>query len=278
MRYLGEGVDWGVYLLGQAWVLLMQLSAQYFNEYFGIIQTPSLPRKPEESASAPFSGESGALGPGRLPPAIALWGGISCLAVTASLSALLFRSLGQSYAAYLVMFLMFLGACLYSLPPLRLSSSGYGELVITVLVANLVPAFAFLLQTGELHRLVAMSTFPLTALHLAMLLALEFPSYATDLKRERQTLLVRLGWQQGMVWHNGLLLGGFGILGLAVLLGLPAQIGLPAFFVLPVALFQVWMMNRIADGSRPNWKLLSLTAMATFGLAAYLLTFTFWVR
>jgi hypothetical protein len=81
-----------------------------------------------------------------------------------------------------------------------------------------------------------------------------------------------------MVFHNVLILLSFIILGLAFVLGLPLSVAWPIIFVLPVALYQVWMMNRIADGAKPNWNILILIAIASFGLAAYILTFAFWTH
>jgi 1,4-dihydroxy-2-naphthoate octaprenyltransferase len=130
----------------------------------------------------------------------------------------------------------------------------------------------------ELHRLLAMATFPLTLLHLAMMLAFELPDYATDLKYGKRTLMVRAGWQRGMLLHNILVLSGFALLGLAAIMGLPTWIALPTFFVLPVGLLQIWQMIRIEQGSKPNWTLLTLAAVTSFGLTAYLLVFGFWTR
>jgi 1,4-dihydroxy-2-naphthoate octaprenyltransferase len=175
--------------------------------------------------------------------------------------------------------LIFLGAFFYAVPPIRLESSGYGELTTSILVANLVPAFALLLLTGgDLHRLLAMSTFPLTILHLAMLLALELPDYATDIKYEKNTLLVRIGWEVGMRLHNLLILVAYLVLGLAVLLGLPPAIALPAFLSLPLGILQIFQMNRIAAGAKPNWTTLTLAAVTLFSATAYLLAFSFWSR
>jgi 1,4-dihydroxy-2-naphthoate octaprenyltransferase len=145
-------------------------------------------------------------------------------------------------------------------------------------VANLVPAFAFLLQTGELHRLLAMATFPLTLLHLAMMLAFEFPDYATDSRLGKRTLLVRMGWQRAVVLNNLLILGAYLTLGLAVVFGLPFYIALPSLLTLPLGLLQIWQMRRIAEGARPNWTALTLTGIALFSIVAYLLTFAFWTR
>jgi 1,4-dihydroxy-2-naphthoate octaprenyltransferase len=176
------------------------------------------------------------------------------------------------------MALIFLGAIFYAVPSVRLVFQGYGELVVAILFANLLPAFAFLLQTGELHRLLAMSTFPLTALALAFSLAYELADYAMDIKRGRHTLMVRVGWQRGMVLHNSMILVAFFLLGLALTYGLPFGIGLPAFLPLPLGLLQIWQMRRISDGAKPNWRALRLTALAIFATTAYLLAFAFWTR
>jgi 1,4-dihydroxy-2-naphthoate octaprenyltransferase len=111
-----------------------------------------------------------------------------------------------------------------------------------------------------------------------MMLAFEFPDYASDVKFGKATLLVRMGWRQGMRVHNALVLGGFILLGVCWALGLPLRIALPGLLVLPIGALQVWMMNRIEDGAKPNWTLFTMVAAATFGLTAYVLTYGFWTR
>ncbi len=271
-HYLGYPINWQLYILGQAWGTFLQLSTHYLNEYF---DAPADADNPNRTL---FTGGSGAIGPGKLPRVAALWAGIACLACTASLTVLLIQTRALTPATLLVMLLIFLGAFFYAVPPLRLEASGYGELTTSILVANLVPAFGLLLQTGEFHRLLAMVTFPLTLLHLAMLLAFELPDYGNDLKHEKRTLLVRLGWRTGMLLHNILILLSFLFLGIAILQGLPTGIALPAFIALPLGLLQIWVMNRIGAGAKPNWTSLTLTAMTMFGLASYLLAFAFWTR
>jgi len=271
-RFLGASINWEIYLLGQGWVTLVQLSTHLLNEYF---DAPADAQNPNRT---PFSGGSGALGPGKLRREVALWAAVTCLTVAASLTVLLLRLTRPEGGVLLVMGLIFAGAFFYSIPPVRLVSSGYGELTTSIIVANLVPALAFLLQYSELHRLLAMATFPLTALHLAMMLVFELPDYAVDIKYEKQTLLVRMGWERGMLMHNLLILMAYLILGLAAFLGLPLAIALPAFLSLPLGLFQIWMMNRIADGAKPNWQALTFTAAALLGVTTYLLLFTFWTR
>jgi 1,4-dihydroxy-2-naphthoate octaprenyltransferase len=277
-RFLGVSIDWGAYLLGQAWVTLIQLSTHFLNEYFDAFADLDNPNR------TPFSGGSGSLrnstqedkvGLGRDVP---LWLAITCLAVAASLTVLLIHTIRPNGVTVAVMVFIFLGAFFYSTPPVRLVSSGYGELTTSFLVANLVPALAFLIQYGEFHRLLAMATFPLTPLHLSMMIAFELPDYASDLKFQKLTLLVRMGWQRGMILHNLMILMSFLILGLAALFGLPVSVALPAFLSLPLGIFQIWMMNRIASGARPNWPALTFTAAALLGVTSYLLMFAFWTR
>lgn len=271
-RYLGVVIDWQAYLLGQAWVTMMQLSTHFLNEYFNAPEDQDNPNR------TPFTGGSGALGPGKLPRRVALVAAFACLAVTASLTVLIIAQVQPPAVVYLFMALIFAGAFFYSTPPVSLERSGYGELTTSVLVAFLVPALAFLLQYGELHRLIPMATFPLTIIHVAMLIAFELPDYGTDLKHQKRTLLVRLGWQNGMFFHNMLILTAYLLLGLAMTFGLPLFVALPAFFPLPLALLQIWQMRRIANGLKPNWSAVTLNALTLFAAMAYLMTFAFWTR
>jgi 1,4-dihydroxy-2-naphthoate octaprenyltransferase len=271
-RYLGTPIDWGLYILGQLYVTAMQLSAQYLNEYFDSTADSENPNR------TPFSGGSGAVGEGKLSRETVMWVSLTSLTILASLTVVLINVAPLSPLLVVIVVLAFLGSFFYSTPPVRMASSGYGELITSILVANLVPIFAFVLQYGELHRLVAMSTFPLTALHLPMMIVFEFPDYLNDIKHEKLTLLVRIGWQRGMVLHNVLILCAFLMLGLAASYGLPLAIVLPAFIPLPLGLLQIWQMRRISTGATPNWTTMGLTAVVLFGSVAYLLAFTFWTR
>lgn len=271
-RYLGAALDWNLYLLGQVWVILLQLGAQFLNEYY------DAERDAANDNRTYLTGGSGMLGEGRLPRRTALLAGLTTLAFLASLTAVMI-GLGRLPAeAYLIMGLAFVGSFFYSSPPLRLQASGYGEMTTSILVAYLVPAYAFVIQNGELHRLVALSTLGLTVLHMAMLMAFSLPDYATDLKYNKQTLMVRLGWERGMQVHNLLILGGFLMLGVAGSFGLPAFVMLPALLTLPLGLLQIWQMRQIANGKKPNWNALTLNALAVFAATAYMITYAFWTN
>jgi 1,4-dihydroxy-2-naphthoate octaprenyltransferase len=271
-RYLGAQIDWGTYFLGQAVVTTLQLSAQYLNEYF------DAPADQVNKNRTMFSGGSGAVGPGKISRNTVLLSAATALTVFAAFTVLLISREVFSPTIVLLLVVSFLGAFFYSTPPISLERTGYGELTTSFLVANLVPTFAFILQFGEFHRLVAMSTFPLTALHLAMMLEFEFPDYASDLKFEKNTLLVRMGWERAMLLHNILIASAYLLFALAAMFGLPLAIVLPALLPLPVGLLQIWQMRRIAAGAKPNWRNLTLTGIVLFVSEVYLLAFAFWTR
>lgn len=271
-RYLGVSIDWGMYLLGQAWLLLVQFVIHALNEYF------ELPVEQRTPGSTLLLGSSGVLELGKLPRPIALWGSAACALTAGLLAVLIIIGSTNTLESLVIQLVLVLTGLVYSIPPLRLSASGYGELLLSFFLATLVPIFSFTLQGGELHRLLPMVTFPLVCFFLALLLIVEFPDYATDSKYEKTTLLQRLGWQGGMALHNVLIFGGFALLVLAVIFGLPWRIFLPVVTVVPVGFVQIWLLNRIRLGVRPNWKLMLVVASATFGLTAYFLAYGFWTH
>ena len=273
-RYLTGQVDWSSYILGLVWVVLLLLGFQYLSEYFYLDSVYD----GQKWWLTPFSGGSGAIGLGKLSRQVALWAGLTCLTLTAYFTVMIYQYQKPPAQNTMILVMMLMGELVFTLPPLRLVTSGYGELTMSIIMVGLIPAMAFSLQGHDIHRILIMVSFPLATLFLGMLLALEFPSYASDITHGRRPILVRIGWQRGLVLHNLLILGSFVILGMAFIFGLPLSIGWPVLLILPVGLFQVWMMNRMADGAKPNWNLLILIALSTFGLTAYLLTFSFWTH
>ena len=271
-RYLGATIVWDAFLLGQLWVILIQLSVHYLNEYYDAEADLANQNR------TILTGGSGAIGPEKLPRRIALMAALTSMAILASITVLLISYTNPGPESLWIMVLAFLGAFFYSTPPVRLVATGYGEILVTFMIAFMLPTFAFLLQTGEVHRLLAMTGFPLAALMLAMLLAFELPDYANDLKFEKRTLMVRLGWQAGMSLHNVLILTSFLILLLARLFGLPWFAMVAGLLSLPVGLFQIWQMRNIANGQKPNWNALTIGALSLFALSAYLQAYAFWTN
>jgi 1,4-dihydroxy-2-naphthoate octaprenyltransferase len=262
--YLGRPIDTGLYVVGQALVTSIQLMTHYLNEYYDVGVDRVNPQRTF------LTGGSGILGENGLPPRVALYAAVGCLLVTAGLTSLLISSGRASAIAWLVLLVSALTAFFYSAPPLRLVSTGFGELTTSILVAGLVPSFAFALQTGEMHRLLFMSTVPLASLHFAMLLVFELPDWPVDRRCGKRTLVVRLGWASAMRLHDGALLLAYVTLGLAFISGMPARVVVGALLPLPLALLQAWQLRRIQSGAAARWSVMEINALALFALTAYL--------
>lgn len=270
--YLGGNIRWPVYWLGQASILLLQLSSFYLQAYYD--HPDALGRAWRKRIS---KGEDDHALAERLPRVFWLQAAVTTLTIGAVLTVLLLSSHAINPATLLILGFAFLLSFFYAVPPVRLVYTGYGELANAFLMVNLTPALAFMLQTGEIHRLLAMLTFPLTALYLAMTLALSLSEYSTDmLLTERRNLLIRIGWERGMNLHNLLILFAYLLLGIAALLGLPWALAWPPLLTLPIGLYQIYQISQISAGAKPRWGLLIITAMATLGMTAYLITLALW--
>ena len=273
-RYLGNGVNGGSFVLGLLWVLFTQMAALFLNEYF------DEPVDRENESRTIFSGGSGVLGnqEHKLNRKVALSGFVvaTSLAVALILSMLWAKALTPGAA--LLMVLIYTGGLVYSLPPFQLIRAGYGEFVAAIIGGYLVPMLAFIIQTGEAHRLVAMASLPIVLLLVVFMLAVSFPDYATDLKYGKRTFLVRAGWENVVVLHNSLILMAFLVLAAMLYMNFPRSILYPAFLTAPLGLMQFWQMRQIAAGAKPNWKALTWNAAALVGSLIYIFSYFFWTR
>ncbi len=263
-RYLGIPQGALAFWLGLAGVTLLQASMGWLAEAFRPLAEPL---------------EDGDTRAGRLALRnTVLLVALAALSVAAVLALLLARAGALSPVALLFLALSLALALAYAIPPARLVNAGLGEFALAVHIAMLAPALGFVLQGGEYHRLVGIVSFPLTLLALACFLALDFPTYAADQKYDRRTFLRSLGWERAVPLHHGLALGAYLLLAAAPLFGLAWRLVWPAFLTFPFALLQIYFLRNLALGAKPNWKLLTVNALAVFGLAAWALTFAFWLR
>jgi len=257
-RYLGNQLDAGVFLLGLIWSLLLLMAAFWLQEFF----------RPDED---PLGGD---------PPTrrVLLLAFSTALAVLAALGVLMMSFGWLSPQAGVVMGLALLCGLGYGLPPLRLSARGFGELTVAILLADLFPMFSFLLQADEVHRLLLAVILPLTLIGLAALVALAFSEYAGDLAAGRQGLLIRIGWRRALPLHHILALSAFILLAAGPVMGFSLALFWPAMLTLPLAVIEIVWLNRISLGAPPVWNFLNTLAMSFFGMSAYLLALTFWLR
>jgi 1,4-dihydroxy-2-naphthoate octaprenyltransferase len=273
-RYLNHAIDGLALWFGLLWVLAVQLGAQYLHEYFDLYV------EADSESHTRFFGGSPVLGSGedKLPRRTALNAAVVSLTIAGGLTFMLLWYAEIGLSSILLMTLIFGSALAYSLPPLRLSRSGYGELLAGLFFGFLVPAFSFDLQAGEVHRLVTMVSVPVVLLAIPMMLALSFPTYSTDRKYRRTNMLQKVGWQNSMMIHNTLILFSYLSLAGIVLLGFPRGIGMTILWSFPLGVVQTWLMGRVAAGAKPAWGAIRYNAISMVGLMVVLFTISFWIR
>jgi 1,4-dihydroxy-2-naphthoate octaprenyltransferase len=203
---LADGVDLAGYLLGQAMVTAAQVTAHYVNEYADLEADRTVSRR------TLFSGGSGVLVSGELVPAVAIRAagassvlavGLAAVVATRSLVAALLglAALGVSWA--------------YSMPPLRLLGTGYGELATSLVVTVVVPLIGISVQEAPLVADLWWAVAVLLPIHIAMMLAFELPDLESDAAAGKRGLAVRIG-RDSAVWM---------ITGLLIVAGLVAAVG-----------------------------------------------------
>ena len=263
-RYLGISQNVIVFWLGLGGIALAQLSMGLLAEALRPVEQPS---------------ENGENRPERVQLRnAALMVSVGALAAAGVIAFLLSSEGALSPVTMLFLGLSLLAVLAYAVPPIRLVDVGLGEFALAVHIAMIAPALGFVLQEGVYHRLVGIVSFPLTLLALAYFLILDFPTFAIDEKYDRRTLLRSMGLQRAISLHHGLILGAYLLLAGALFFGLAWGLIWPSFLTFPFAILQIFWVRNISNGAKPIWNLLTVNALAVFGLTAYLLTFAFWLR
>jgi hypothetical protein len=264
--FLGKFSGPGLYLFGQGIVSCIQLMAHFLYAYYHPPRADMREERPEEEQTHPKEPPSTPPFPKELP----LYLAAASLLIAGTLVSV---GLYQGWIPTVSWILLAAGlliALTYGAPPLNLCTSGYGELTASLGMAALIPAFAFTLQTNEIHRFVVMSSTPLIAVQYAAMILLQLSTYASDLKYNIQTVTVRLGWATAMRLHDFALV--FAILSfmIAYLNGLPRRVALGSVIALPLALAQIWQMERVRRGYPPRFRVVRASAFGLYGLMLYL--------
>jgi 1,4-dihydroxy-2-naphthoate octaprenyltransferase len=208
----------------------------------------------------------------------ALYVSIACLTAIAVIAFFLFKNSRFALPALFYLALSLFVVLAYSMPPLRLVDKGYGEILMAIHLGFLIPSISFLLQTGSFHRLLNAAIIPITCLSLAAILVLDFPNYSEDLKYDRRTLLVRMGWERAIPLHHVLVIVAYILFAIEPLLGFSFGLLWPVFLTLPFGLLQIYWLRNIALGAKPIWTLLTYNAISILSMTIYFLTLSFWLH
>jgi 1,4-dihydroxy-2-naphthoate octaprenyltransferase len=260
--YLGKPFTLLAFALGLAGVLLAQLSMSLLAEVFRPHNEPLVEGETPQQKETLRNNM--------------LYVAIAALASAAFIIYLLYLNRVFAFPVFIFFLSSFILVIAYAIPPIRLLNRGFGELALAAHIAYVIPSIGFLLQARDNHRLLVIVILPLTALALAYLLVVNFTTFPSDQKYQRATLLRRLTWEHAVPLHHSLIVFAYVVFAIAPSLGF--SILWTAFLTLPFALLQIILVRNISLGAKPNWTLLTSTALAVFGLTTYFITLTFWLR
>jgi len=261
--YLGEPARTTSFWLGLAVILLLQITMHVLPEVYRPTNEPYLETQTLNDMISLRNN--------------AMYMSLATLASIAVLAYILYNTKQLPLASFYFLIFSLLILLIYAVPPFRLVNSGFGEIFLAIQLAYIYPSLAFTLQADETHPFLAL-TIPLTFLAFAYFIVLDFQGFAQDQKYERLTFLTRLGWQRVVPLHHIFLMFAYIFFLAMPAFNLTLNLLAPAFLTFPFALYQIFQLRNIALGVKPNWILLSVTALAVFGLTTYFLALTFWIR
>lgn len=262
-NYLGKSFRMDTFWLGLIGVILAQVSMNLLAEVFRPYNEPVIEGETRKSRLALRNN--------------ALYVSIAALAANAVIAFVFYVNNRLSVAAFFFLLLSLLLVLTYSIVPFRFINRGFGEFVLAAHLAYVIPSIGYILQSGDTHRFLLI-TLPLTFLAFAYFIVLSFPAFAADSKYNRSTILTRLGWERVVPLHHLFVLLAYFFFLSSPVFGLSLSLLWPAFLTLPFALFQIFQLRNISLGAPANWTLLTVTALSVFGLTAYFLSLTFWLR
>jgi 1,4-dihydroxy-2-naphthoate octaprenyltransferase len=261
--YLGEPFRTDSFWLGLGMILLLQIAMNLLPEVYRPHNEPLLENETRADKITLRNN--------------ALYISMAAFASIAVIAYVLYNTNHLPLSSFFFLLFSIILIIINSTPPFRLLNRGFGEFLLAVQLAYVVPSIAFTLQTTTTHPFLAL-TLPLTFLAFAFFIVLDFQAFAQDQKYQRVTFLTRLGWERVVPLHHIFVLFAYIFLLAMPAMNLSLNLLAPAFLTFPFALYQIYQLRNIALGTKPNWLLLNATALGVFGLTVYFLTLTFWLR
>jgi len=182
---------------------------------------------------------------------------VAALTTTAAALLLILFVEPLSTTAALLGFLALGVSWAYSLPPIRLLNTGFGELATSVVVSVFVPLVGATITGATPSRALVWFMAALLPVHMAMLLAFELPDLEADRRAHRKVLAVRLGESMTRRAMTSLLTLSVAAIGAAVLTG-----GLESPVLLPVAVAAVPGFVTLRAAKTTRYSLLTGSAAA----------------
>jgi len=172
-------------LVGLLILVLATLMAHYANEYADV-DTDTLTRRTR------YSGGSGVLPSGIIPARWALWSALILAVLTLMVTFLSYwRGLLSSQGVLLVL-MGIIGGWFYSMPPLQLERTRWGEVDNALLGGYLMPLIAYIPQVGVADWDMFLILTPIFLAVLVNLLGVHWLDREADAQVGKNTLVVRL--------------------------------------------------------------------------------------
>jgi 1,4-dihydroxy-2-naphthoate octaprenyltransferase len=253
----GGLINWTRFAWGQIAITATQLMTHYCNDYFDYDADRA------NLTPTRWSGGSRVLPSGELPRAVALMAALALAAVAAVATAGLVARAGAAPGVALLLAAAIALSWEYSAPPLRLHSTGWGEVNTALVVSFLTPLIGFHAQAGRLAAAPALAVLPLCCLQFAMLLSIELPDAVGDAATGKRTLVVRLGADRAARLYQIALVVAYGSLPLLAIAGsVPAVVALLALAPAPIAAWQFTRMRAGAYRDPAQWESLAFFSVA----------------
>lgn len=245
------------YLAGQLMVTAAQLTAHFLNEYADRFVDAGITNR------TAFSGGSGVLLTGRVEPRIALRAGqvTSTVSIVAALAVWTFSPVAAALG---------LGALciswIYSMPPIRLLGTGWGEAATTAVVIGAVPLIGVTSQGTAASSVLWISIAALFPIHFATMLVFEIPDIESDRAGGKRVLAIRIGRRATELLIGLAFLVGAAILAAGVVFGRLGQ----AAILSGIAVAPGWVTLRALRSDR--YSLATASAVATLAFTIVGLT------
>jgi 1,4-dihydroxy-2-naphthoate octaprenyltransferase len=231
-------MDWGLAALGLLIMSTATFMAHYANEYADL-DTDSITRR------TMFSGGSGVLPAGLLQPNTALNAALAFMAVSAAVTLVGIWSGVLAPIVGIIVMLGILGGWFYSMPPLRLERTWFGELDNSLLGGFLMPLIAFACIVGYIASWAVLACVPVFLAVLANLIGVHWLDRKADETVGKRSLVVRLG-ERSIVLHGVVMLLTYIII-VAMAGGvLPREVVLMALLTIPLALLASVFFERLS--------------------------------
>lgn len=237
---LGE-VLWGEALIGLVIMVSAILMAHYANEYADF-ETDRLTRR------TAFSGGSGVLPSEIVPRVWALYAAVAFLLLTLLLTIVTFLICELSTSVVILVFLGVPLGWLYSMPPLALERTPWGEVDNAFLGGFLMPLMGYSPQTGYVSTISILVCVPLFLAVLVNLLGVHWQDRKADCEVGKRTMVVSLGDRTLAAFEILTLMMFISILMLSFII--PLAVVIITLFSLP---FGVWAILGFRKNGGPEY-------------------------